>query len=231
MKKIKGIWSIINNQNVIEIFSQSNFDFIIFDMEHGNFNKKDIEKALSYCQNNNTLGIARIPIDEKGNIQAALDSGCDGIIFPRIETVEEARKCIQSCSFTPNGTRGFNPFTRFNSYNINKNKILKKKILKIIMIESKRGIENLESIISLPGIDVIYFGIFDLSKDLNLKVTDLKIQKIINENIKKCKKNNIEIGLMDLDENSKKLCKKFNIKFILKDVDTNLIVKATQKIN
>ncbi len=99
------------------------------------------------------------------------------------------------------------------------------------MIESKRGIENLESIISLPGIDVIYFGIFDLSKDLNLKVTDLKIQKIINENIKKCKKNNIEIGLMDLDENSKKLCKKFNIKFILKDVDTNLIVKATQKIN
>ncbi len=231
MKKIKGIWSIINNQNVIEIFSRSKFDFIIFDMEHGNFNKKDIEKALSYCQNRNTLGIVRIPLEEKGNIQASLDSGCDGVIFPRIETVEEAKKCIQSCFFTPKGTRGFNPFTRFNNYNMNENKISKKKILKIIMIESKKGLANLENIISLPGIDVIYFGIFDLSKDLNLKLTDSKLQKIIIENIKKCKKNNIEIGLMDLDDNSKKLCKKFDVKFILKDVDTNLIVKATQKIS
>ena len=40
MKKIKGIWSIINNQDVIEILSQANNDFLIFDMEHGNFSKK-----------------------------------------------------------------------------------------------------------------------------------------------------------------------------------------------
>ena len=64
MKKIKGLWSIINNQDVIEILSQANNDFLIFDMEHGNFSKKDVQSALSYCQNYDKLGLVRIPINE-----------------------------------------------------------------------------------------------------------------------------------------------------------------------
>ena len=97
MKKIKGLWSIINNQDVIEILSQADNDFLIFDMEHGNFSKKDIQSALSYCQNYNKLGLVRIPVVETGNIQSALDSGCDGLVFPRIEDRISAKNCISQC--------------------------------------------------------------------------------------------------------------------------------------
>lgn len=228
MKKIQGIWSIINNQDVIEILSKVNFDFLIFDMEHGNFNKKDIQKALSFCQNHNKLGLVRIPMNEDGNIQSALDSGCDGLIFPRIEKKEDALKCISKCLFPPKGKRGYNPFTRFNQYNLI-NKDIKKNILKIVMIETRKGIENIEKIISINGIDVVYFGIFDLSTDYGLKITDQKLINIIEDGIKKCRRKKIEIGLIDLDKNSRRLSKKFNVKFLLKDVDTNLLAQIAKK--
>jgi len=227
MKKIRGIWSIINNQDVIEILAQVNYDFLIFDMEHGNFNKKDIQKALSYCQNYGKLGFVRIPINENGNIQSALDSGCDGLIFPRVENKEDAIECISKCFFPPRGKRGYNPFTRFNQYNLN-NKNTRKNILKIIMIETKRGMENIEKIISVSGIDVVYFGIFDLSMEYGLKITDKKLINIIESGIYKCKKNKIKVGLMDLDKNSQKLSKKFNVEFILNDVDTNLFAQIAK---
>jgi len=225
MKKIKGLWSIINNQDVIEILSQADNDFLIFDMEHGNFSKKDIQSALSYCQNYNKLGLVRIPVVETGNIQSALDSGCDGLVFPRIEDRISAKNCISQCFFAPRGTRGFNPFTRFNQYNLNKKKI-KKKLLKIIMIETKKGMENIEEIISVSGVDVVYFGIFDLSMEYSLKITDKKLIKIIENGMSQCQKYKKEIGLMNVDKKSHMLSKKFNAKFILNDVDTNLLVKS-----
>ena len=227
MKKIKGIWSIINNQDVIEIMAQVNFDFLIFDMEHGNFTKKDIQSALSYCQNYNKLGLVRIPLNEESYIQSALDSGCDGLVFPKIENEKDAKKCISKCLFAPKGTRGYNPFTRFNNYNL-QNKKIKKKILKIIMIETKEGIKNIEKIISVPGVDIVYFGIFDLSMEYGFKVTDSKLIKIIENGMSKCKKYKKEIGLMNIDKNSLKLSKKFNAKFILNDVDTNLLAQIAQ---
>lgn len=224
MKKIKGLWSIINNQDVIEILALADNDFLIFDMEHGNFSKKDIQSALSYCQNYNKLGLVRIPINETGYIQSSLDSGCDGLVFPRIENEEDAKNCISQCFFAPRGKRGFNPFTRFNQYNLNKKKI-RKKLLKVIIIETKKGMENIEQIISVSGIDIIYFGIFDLSKEYNLKITDKKLIKIVENGMSKCQKYKKEIGLMNIDKNSHVLSKKFNAKFILNDVDTNLIGK------
>ena len=228
MKKIKGLWSIINNQDVIEILALADNDFLIFDMEHGNFGKKDIQSALSYCQNYNKLGLVRIPINETGYIQSALDSGCDGLVFPRIENEEDTKNCISQCFFAPRGKRGFNPFTRFNQYNLNKKKI-RKKLLKVIIIETKKGMENIEEIISVSGVDVVYFGIFDLSKEYNLKITDKKLIKIVENGMSKCRKYKKEIGLMNIDKNSHVLSKKFNAKFILNDVDTNLIGKISSK--
>ena len=228
MKKIKGVWSIINNQDVIEILSQVSFDFLIFDMEHGNFSKQDVQSALSYCQSYNKLGLVRIPINETGSIQSALDSGCDGLVFPRIENGEDAKNCVSKCLFAPKGTRGFNPFTRFNNYNLNKKQI-KKKILKVIMIETRKGMENIEKIISVSGVDVVYFGIFDLSMEYSLKITDKRLIKIIQNGMNKCQTYKKEIGLMNIDKNSHILSKKFNAKFILNDVDTNLLAKISTK--
>ena len=182
---------------------------------------------MSYCQNYNKLGLVRIPINETGYIQS-VRFGCDGLIFPRIEDRKDVQNCISQCYFAPRGKRGFNPFTRFNQYNLNKKKI-KKKLLKIIMIETKKGIENIEEIISVSGVDIIYFGIFDLSMEYSLKITDKKLIKIIENGMIKCRKHNKEIGLMTMDKNSQILSKKFNAKFILKGVDTDLLAKISTK--
>ena len=97
------------------------------------------------------------------------------------------------------------------------------------MIETKKGMENIEEIVSVNGIDIVYFGIFDLSMEYNLNTNDKRLTKIIENGIKKCQRNKVEVGLMDLDRKSQKLSKKFNIKFLLKNVDTNLFAQIAKK--
>ena len=96
------------------------------------------------------------------------------------------------------------------------------------MIETKEGIKNIERIISVPGVDVVYFGIFDLSMEYGFKVTDPKLIKIIQYGMNKCKKYKKEIGLMNIDSNSLELSKKYNAKFILNGIDTNLLAQIAQ---
>ena len=97
------------------------------------------------------------------------------------------------------------------------------------MIETRKSIENIEEIISVSGVDIIYFGIFDLSMEYGLKINDKKLTNIIENGMIKCRKHKKEIGLMTMDKNSQILSKKFNAKFILKGVDTDLLAQTSNK--
>jgi 4-hydroxy-2-oxoheptanedioate aldolase len=81
-RTLRGMWSLIPNNLVTEVLSISGLDFIILDMEHGNFSKIDIENSIVVCELNGCSPLVRVPLMEKGNIQSALDSGSHGFVFP-----------------------------------------------------------------------------------------------------------------------------------------------------
>ena len=187
-KLLQGIWSVIPNNIVTEIFSLSGLDFVILDMEHGNFSKEDIKNSIIVCNLHKCSALVRVPIFDLSNIQSALDSGCSGIVFPKISSKQDALKAVSLCEFSPNGNRGFNPFTRFNNYNLFKKDFYKNynSLLKIAIVETKEGIDNLEEILSIDEIDIIYLGAYDLSKEYNFKsVNDKKFLNIIENSLKK----------------------------------------------
>ena len=121
----KGIWSIIPNNVVTEIFALSGLDFVILDMEHGNFSKEDIKNSIISCNLHKCSVLVRVPLFSTDNIQSALDSGCSGIVFPKVSSKKDALKAAALCEFSPKGVRGFNPFTRFNNYNLLKKNFYK----------------------------------------------------------------------------------------------------------
>jgi 4-hydroxy-2-oxoheptanedioate aldolase len=167
------------------------------------------------------------------NIQSALDSGCSGIVFPKISSKKDAMKAVSLCEYPPKGSRGFNPFTRFNNYNLFKKDFYKNysSLLKIVIVETKEGIDNLEEILSVDGIDIIYLGAYDLSKEYNFaSVNNKKFLNIIESSLKKINFFRKISGLMINNKNYSNLAKKYNSKFLVHSVDTEIIGNSIKNI-
>lgn len=231
-KITKGIWSIIPDHNVLDIFSSTNLDFIILDTEHGNFSKTDIQKSIAICKLNNCSPLVRVPLFDPGNLQSALDSGCEGIVFPKISSKKDAEKAVSLCNFAPRGERGFNPFTKFNKYNlkIKKNIFYNEFPIIICILETKNAIDNIEDILKIKELDVIYFGTYDLSKEYNCKLGSPKLNRILINSIKKVIKFKKKVGLMLNSQNHISISKKYKINFQLMSVDSEIISKAAKNL-
>ena len=115
-----GIWSIISSESNLDIFSKSKLDFILLDMEHGNY-VHNIENAIRIVESNNCSPILRPPTFDSHFIQNALDFGIHGLIVPQIKSLEELNQYISNTVFPPKGIRGFNRFVRSASYGMKNN--------------------------------------------------------------------------------------------------------------
>ncbi|GAA6042938.1 hypothetical protein JCM8097_000006 [Rhodosporidiobolus ruineniae] len=143
----------------------------LIDAEHGQITDKD------YYELNNTITscgvspIIHIPSGEAWLIKRALDSGAHGIMVPMVHNAQTARNVVSYSKFAPVGTRGCgSPFTHQifgvveNDYEVTCNDHL----LNILQIESQEGLDNVEEIVAVPGVDVIFVGPFDLAKSMDV---------------------------------------------------------------
>ena len=187
-KPVIGIWNTLASPIVSEVIAQAGFDFQIIDLEHGPFVIGDIHLHVSACENSNTCTpLVRIPDNQEWMALQSLDQGAYGIVIPHIDSKLSAEKAVQYTKYHPKGKRGFSPFSKAGGFN-NKNtqSYVSKAInetLNIVIIESKQGIDNLESILQVDEIDVVYFGAYDLSQDLGFP-GDVKHPEVLKAIIK-----------------------------------------------
>ena len=100
----------------------------------------------------------------------ALDQGAHGVVVPHIDSVDDAKALVTADKYHPQGSRGFTPFSKAGGFtNTNVDKYVGRainEILNIVIVESKEGLNNLEEILKVDAIDIIYFGAYDLSQAL-----------------------------------------------------------------
>lgn len=146
-------------------------DFIFIDMQHGGM---AVETSAAVCQAALDTGVTPlVRVPGLGPLAARLlDSGAMGIIFPDIETVEQARAAVDLCRFSPLGRRsvaGGYPQLRYHPYpTAEATRIMNEQTLVVAMIESGRGVENAAAIAAVPGIDVLHIGSNDLLNEMGI---------------------------------------------------------------
>ncbi len=192
---------------ITEIMSVIGFDWLWIDLEHTPI---DYTRAQSMIQamNENCASIIRVPSNDEVCIKKVLDLGCDGVIIPQIKTFEDAQKAIKSCKYPPDGTRSVG-ISRAHSYGYEFSDYVQtanKNITIILQIEHIDGVENLQEILKVEGVDAILVGPYDLSGSMNKlgSVADVSVQKKIREVQSLCKNNNIPAGIFVADPESAK---------------------------
>ena len=167
-----GTWIVVPSINNIDIISSAGLDFVIIDREHGPITFETAQEMAIACQARNVSPLMRVGDIEKSFIQNALDIGVHGIQIPNIETKDDALKVINYSKYPPIGDRGFSPYTRAGDYtNLNSKKLLNESnsnTIVVLNIEGKNAIKNIDEILSIKHIDIIFVGLFDLSKELQI---------------------------------------------------------------
>ena len=154
------------------ILKNAGCEFIIFDMEHGGLSLEQFKVLATICNSNQISPLIRIPEVSYNYVARALDLGASGIMAPMVNTAEEAMKVVKSSKYPPEGIRGAGfGFAHDNYNNQNPLKYIKKandELINIIQIETKYGLENVESIAAIDGVDCLWVGHFDLTNFLGI---------------------------------------------------------------
>jgi len=164
-----GTWNTLASPLVTEVIAQSGLDFQIIDLEHGPFILDQVHQHVSACEGApSCTPLVRIPANESWMALQALDQGAYGVVVPHIDSVEAAQRLVDASKYHPQGNRGFTPFSKAGGFtNRDTTSYVKHALnetLNIVIIESKDGLEQLDAILEVDGIDIIYFGAYDLSQ-------------------------------------------------------------------
>jgi 2-keto-3-deoxy-L-rhamnonate aldolase RhmA len=153
--------------STVRIAAVAGAEFIVFDGEHGLIELGDLRPAIAMCNSLGIDAIVRISDVESPLLAQALDSGARGILAPNVETREQALRLVERSFFPPMGRRGASFGSSQDGYSggplTDKIEKANKTTLVICMIESPLGVDNVEEIVSVPGIAGCWFGYIDFS--------------------------------------------------------------------
>ena len=231
-----GSWSIIYHPMLIEIITSNYLDFLIFDSEHGPWNFDQILNASMICEKNGVSPILRVSDIKRGTISKALDCGIHGVQIPNVEDESEVDQIKQFSKFPPIGKRGFSPFTRASNYSSkNSGEFVNKtnnKLINIIHIENKEGLQNIDDILVQKDVDVVFIGLFDLSMMLNLpgQIDHKEVLDSFSLLAEKVVSGNKIVGSIATDLNQINFLAKNKVRYLTFSADCQLISDTFNQI-
>lgn len=163
-----GSWLTIPHQAVIEILSTAGFEWLTIDMEHSPISIETIMNLIGHIQGNGMQALVRVSKNEEVAIKRVLDAGADGVIVPMIRNKEEAMQAVNFVKYPPLGKRGvgLNRAQKYGTAFDTYQDWVKNNAVVIAQIEHIEAVNNLEDIFSVPGIDGIIVGPYDLSASM-----------------------------------------------------------------
>ena len=160
----------LGSPTVAELLAHAGYDWLSIEMEHNGLDMEGVQQMLMAMSATECIPIARIPSSDPVYIQRALDIGAMGILVPMVRSAAEAEAIVRATRYPPAGTRSFGPL-RASRYTIEYDEYFEHandNILVVLMLETKEALDDLEAITSVPGVDALYAGRFDLSLSLGL---------------------------------------------------------------
>ncbi len=146
-------------------------DFAVYDMEHGRCDLGLLEQMIISCRGTSVAPLVRVPDFNFAPLGRVLDLGARGVMVPRVETREQAEEIVRALKYAPMGKRGVITGGAHDLYRASGPEFFAQandETLVIVQIETARGVENQDAIISVPGVDVAWIGHYDLSVSMGI---------------------------------------------------------------
>lgn len=163
---------IARTADTAQIFAAAGFDALVLDAEHNLLPADSVSALCQAALQEGMLPIVRLPDEAPGPIRQALSNGALGVMVARVETPETARAVVRATRFPPDGTRPVPPvFPHFGRRPVPQAEAiaaLSDRCVVIVLVETVAGLDAVGAIAGVPGVDVVFLGMSDLSADLEI---------------------------------------------------------------
>jgi len=235
-KTVFGPFLKLTDPAVVEIMGFAGFDFVIIDQEHGPISVQSAQNMIRAAESVNITPIIRVADNDESLILRALDIGAQSVQIPQINCKDDATQAVKSVKYSPQGVRGVCRYVRAANYSsMDKFEYFEsanQETMIIIHIEGVKGINNLDEILSVSGIDVVFIGPYDLSQSLGIpgKVNDPLVIEKMKEVVTKCKKQKIAVGTFADDVQTAKRWISLGVQYMSFSVDVGILYNESNNI-
>ena len=161
-------WLHIPSAYAAEVMAHAGWDSLVIDVQHGAVDFKDALAMMQAISTTETVPFARVPWNDPGAIMKLIDAGSYGIICPMTNNREEVEKFVGACRYPPTGYRSYGPFRASLYGGPDYAEHADEAVVTMAMIETREALENLDDIMSVPGLDAVLVGPADLGLSLGL---------------------------------------------------------------
>ncbi|HEY1460560.1 MAG TPA: HpcH/HpaI aldolase/citrate lyase family protein [Casimicrobiaceae bacterium] len=163
-----GAWLMCAAPSTAEALGCVGFDFLVVDMEHTPIDTPQMIGILQTIAGTPAQAVVRPPWNDMVMVKRAMDAGAQSLLFPFVQTPDEARRAVASTRYPPQGVRGVAGTHRGSRYGTIPNYLQRanEEICVIVQIETPSAFDQLEAIAAVPGVDSIFIGPADLSASM-----------------------------------------------------------------
>src|SRR5256886_2762733 len=187
-----GLWSSLSSNYSVEVIAGAGFDWLLLDMEHS---PNDLESLLAQLQAAapyDTHPVLRVPWNDMVTIKRVLDVGAQSLLVPYVSSAEEANAAVSFTRYPPKGVRGVAGTTRATRFGRIKDYARRahEEICLLVQVETQAGLDAIEAICGIEGIDGVFVGPADLHASLGHtgEMANPKVKPIIDNAIRRIRK-------------------------------------------
>jgi len=232
-EKLIGTLITLPAPELSEIAAGAGFDWLFLDMEHGQLDAAGVQR-IAQALGDLCPCLVRLPANDEMWVKKILDIGVAGLIFPHLNTAEEAEALVHWCRYAPQGTRSVG-ISRAHGYGRRFDEYLSKAnadTTLVAQIEHIDAVRNIDWILEVPGIDAAFIGPYDLSASMGKpgRVADPDVREAVALVRNACAKRNLPAGIFarDADTASRALSEGFT--FVAAGMDVTLYSGAAASV-
>lgn len=214
--------------STVKVMALAGFDFLFIDMEHAMFGMETVADLVQMALVCDICPLVRVTDLSYPLVARVLDAGAQGVIIPRVETREQAETMVSYAKYPPLGRRGAGGDAR-NGYERRDAKSAieeaNAETMIVLQIESLKGVENLDDIASVPGLDVICLGPLDLSISLDIpgQFDHPRFIETVQQIVATCRRHNVSCGHVEKEASALQRWYDLGMRFLVCNSDGNMI--------
>ncbi|HEY1721700.1 MAG TPA: aldolase/citrate lyase family protein [Magnetospirillaceae bacterium] len=233
-KKQVGFWLSAMSPVCTEISAGAGFDWLLIDMEHTGNEVGDVAHALRAAVGGTAEPVVRVPWNDHVMVKRLLDQGTRSLLFPYIESAEEAREAVAATRYPPHGVRGYAGTTRATNYGRRKDysKTVHDEICVLLQVESPTALAAIPEIGAIDGVDGIFIGPNDLAANSGFlgNAAAPEMKAAILEGLKRIKATGKAAGTLNYREDEAKTLFDAGFQFIAVGGDVGALAREADRI-
>lgn len=219
---------------IVELVGYAGFDFCVIDLEHSPFTFERAEEMVRAAQAAGVAPIIRTGDSHPSTLARALDTGCQGILVPNLKSRTEAESVVRSSRFYPWGERGMDPYARSARYHTIPKEVYfaeaNEQTMIGVQIEGMTAVQNLDDIVEIEHIDLIFIGPYDLSQSLGVpgQIDALVVFSKIRQIVATARTRGKAVGIYADQIGEARRWRDLGVQFVAVSVDVGIFLQACQ---